>query len=114
MEAKKETFIEVLKRSMGNVSKACKACKISRFCYYNWLKTDNEFKEACENISEYLLDFTEDALFSLIKKKDKTAIIFYLKTRGKGRGYVERQEIEHKDTPTFIMYDARNKTDDED
>ena len=41
------------------------------------------------------IDFVESKLFELFKEKNTTATIFYLNTKAKKRGYVERQEVEH-------------------
>ncbi len=41
------------------------------------------------------LDFMESRLLKAIDKGNVTAIIFYLKTKGKDRGYIEPQEIDH-------------------
>jgi len=41
-----------------------------------------------------VLDFAEHHLHKLISQGNPAATIFLLKTKGKGRGYVERQEIE--------------------
>lgn len=109
MDAKRKTFYEVLLKNFGNVTKACEHVGIARKTYYEWLKVDQEFKEACDGIGEVNLDFVEDALYKLIRKGDKAATIFYLKTKGKHRGFVERQEITHTEPPRFVMYDARGK-----
>ena len=42
---------------------------------------------------ETLIDFAENQLFQQVKDGNITAIIFTLKTIGKSRGYVERQEV---------------------
>ena len=36
-----------------------------------------------------------------IKGNDTTSIIFFLKTQGKGRGYVERSQVETKNVTQF-------------
>lgn len=93
MDAKKKTFIEVLRANLGNITKACEAVGITRTTYYRWLKT-KAFKEEVDNIGEYVLDFAEHSLFTLIKENNTAATIFYLKTKGKKRGYVEKTEVE--------------------
>ncbi len=64
-------------------------------------------------IDEATLDFVESKLFELLNKGDKTAIIFYLKCKGKNRGYVERSEIVGKDgAPVqFTLVDIMTKAD---
>jgi hypothetical protein len=46
-----------------------------------------------EELSEVAIDFAESHLHKLIKDGNPAATIFFLKTKGKGRGYIERQEI---------------------
>ena len=38
-----------------------------------------------------------------IKSDDTTAMIFYLKTQGKERGYIERQEVEHSGAVDVVV-----------
>jgi hypothetical protein len=47
-----------------------------------------------DDIKNIALDFVEDKLIGKIKDGDIVAILFYLKTQGKKRGYIERQETE--------------------
>ena len=91
--AKKRAMIKALESSLGIVTTACKSAGVSRRTYYNWLKDDEAFKEAVEDINNISLDFAESKLYDLIKDDNVTATIFYLKTRGKSRGYIERQEL---------------------
>ena len=68
---------------------------ITRGTYYLWEK-DEAFQQklAAVKPEEILLDFTENALIKRIEKGDTTAIIFTLKTKGKNRGYIEKQELD--------------------
>ena len=89
---KKETFLKSLKKNLCNISKACEAANISRKTYYRWIE-DQEFKDQVEAVKEGLIDHVEHQLLQKIDSGDTTAIIFFLKTRAKDRGYVEKQEI---------------------
>lgn len=91
---KKKALLEALEKSMGVVTPACKSVDIARSTYYEWYKNDEEFKAKVNDLQEVALDFAESKLYQLISEGDRTCVIFHLKTKGKNRGYVERNEID--------------------
>ena len=93
MDNKKKQFPDVLKKSMGIVTTACNALSISRTTYYKWRDTDAEFAAECDEAQETTLDHVESKLMENIDVNDTPCILFYMKTKGKKRGYVERNEI---------------------
>lgn len=95
---KKEDFLEILQQNLGVITPSLKLAGITRWYYDQWLREDPNFKENVEGIREKTLDFVESKLFQLIEEKDKTAIIFYLKCKGKDRGYIEKQYVEQETT----------------
>ncbi|MCX6218365.1 hypothetical protein [Spirosoma sp.] len=100
-------MLKALHRSMGIVSTAAAKANISRQTHYNWLKTDQAYKEAADLATESVIDFAESKLFQQIGYNDTTCIIFFLKTKGKNRGYVERTEqVVKKGGRTVVRPDA--------
>ena len=91
---KKEKFLKALKLNLGNISEGCKAINISRQTYYRWIDDDQDFESKYQNVSESLLDLAENRLLEKINDYDTTSIIFFLKTKGRKRGYQEKQELE--------------------
>ena len=92
----KKAILEALEKSLGVVTTACKQVGISRKTYYQYLKEDPEFSSEVRDIENVSLDFAESQLHKQIQNGSTAATIFLLKTKGKGRGFVERQEIEHQ------------------
>jgi len=92
----KSNLLEVLRDNLGNISGACETCKLSRQTFYRYYNEDPEFADQVDDISEIALDFVEDKLFTLIKDNNPAAIMFFLKCKGKKRGYIERQEFDFK------------------
>ena len=88
----KEKTLEALEKSLGGVTTAVKTVGIARSTFYEWLK-DPLFKAEVDSIQDVALDFAESQLHQQIQGGNTSATIFYLKTKGKRRGYVERQEI---------------------
>jgi hypothetical protein len=91
----KKRVIEALEKSLGVITTACKIADISRTQFYNWLKDDEDFAKKVQEIENVTLDFVESQLHKQIKENSTAATIFFLKTKGKKRGYIERQEIDH-------------------
>jgi len=95
-QTKKESFLEVFNLQVCNVSDTCKATGISRSTYYRWIK-EEQFKEGIDSAIEGMIDMVEGQLLKNINRGNVTAQIFFLKTRGRHRGYDEKQVIEHRD-----------------
>lgn len=91
---KKVKILEIFASSFGlSVDSACKIVDISRKTFYLWLKDDPKFKEAYDDMTESILDLAEASLIKQIQEKNTTATIFYLKTKGKKRGYIEQENV---------------------
>tara|TARA_B100000424_G_scaffold63506_1_gene46478 strand:+ start:14984 stop:15337 length:354 start_codon:yes stop_codon:yes gene_type:complete len=91
---KKEAMLQALENSLGVVTVACKQSDTPRSTYYKWLKEDEEFAKSVKEIENIALDFAESQLHSQMKDGNTSATIFYLKTKGKKRGYIERSELD--------------------
>jgi transposase-like protein len=93
MKKNQETLIDVFKKKGANISATCNAMNISRQTFYRWLKESPELMQEVEDSKEALIDNVETKLLSSINEGNIQAILFYLRTKGKSRGYVERSEI---------------------
>jgi len=115
----KDVLLKHLEQNIGNVTLACNFAQCSRSTFYRYYNNDVEFKQRVDEIQELAIDICEAELWKLIKDGNATAILFYLKTKGKTRGYVERQELTGMDgkpinwseTKTYVENDSINKTD---
>lgn len=92
-------LIDALKNTMGIYAHAArwllkkKGVKIDRSTISKRVKKSKKLQAAAAEVVENSLDFVEGKLFEAINNNNTAAIIFYLKCKGKDRGYVERQEV---------------------
>ena len=121
---KKEIMLTCLKNSMGIVSHACEKADIARKTHYEWYNNDPDYSAAVDAIQESCIDFAESKLMELINGAkhevatakgevltvqdgpNPTACIFYLKTKGKKRGYVEKSELDVQGNGINITIDS--------
>ena len=114
-EHHKKAILEALEKSLGVVTSACRSVGIGRTTFYEWLNTDKDFAKQVDDIQNVALDYAESKLHTQIGEGSTAATIFYLKTKGKKRGYVERQEITGIDgTKLFEVEVVRNDSKDKD
>lgn len=110
---------------MGNKTEVALALNVTRQALYNWIEKDSDLKETIKHQEEANIDFVESKLFEKIQgietiktntngdevyyslPPSDTAIIFFLKTRAKHRGYIERQEIDLTDSINVTIGDKR-------
>ena len=94
MKATKEQILVAIRKGKGIVTSVCQQLSISRQAFYLRANKDEEIFEALQEAREEIIDFAETKLIQLIGDGNANAIFFYLKTVGKNRGYIEKQEIE--------------------
>jgi len=87
-----EQIQNAILKANGLVSVAAKILNCDNQTIYNYIKEFPQLKDTLQEARNKTLDLAENKLFELINEKDKTAIIFFLKTIGRGRGYIERFE----------------------
>lgn len=110
----KKALLQALEKSLGVVTSACKTVGVGRTIFYKYLKEDPEFAAAVDDIQNITLDFAESQLHKQIKDGSTAATIFYLKTKGKKRGYIERTEVDHRGAvpvASKMSKEAREKID---
>ena len=91
---KKEAVLNALEKSLGVVTTAVKSVGVARSTFYKWIKEDQEFAKAVKEIENIALEFAESQLHSQMKDGNTSATIFYLKCKGKKRGFYEKQQID--------------------
>jgi hypothetical protein len=123
---KKAAMYEALTKNLGNVTKSAEDIGIHRQTHYDWMNDDPEYKAAVDSLKNVALDFAEEQLRKLMEGAERqalthdgevvtikdapntSAVIFYLKTQGKQRGYIERQELSTEIKSINITIDGTN------
>ena len=95
IQQNKRRLIEAMEKSLGVVTTACKLAGLDRGTYYNYYNDDPDFAKQCDDIENIVIDFAESQLHKQIKDGNPTSTIFFLKTKGKKRGYFEKQVNEN-------------------
>lgn len=110
---KAEEVAQAIIESDGILAAAARKLGCARKTVYSYIENYATVNDAYQEASETVLDLAESKLIDAVESGQLPAIMFVLKTKGKHRGYVERQEVTGADGDRLkIEYvnDWRNST----
>ncbi len=87
-----EDIARIYEKKACNVSATCEALGISRKTFYEWRDKKKKLAELLDEVDEGFLDWAESKLKEHVGNGDLQALMFFLRTKGKKRGYVEKTE----------------------
>lgn len=93
---KKPTVDDLKKRiedKKGNIAAVARSLGVSRGTVYNWIDASAGCRQALDDARETMLDNAESILYEKVLQGSTPELLFFLKTQGKRRGYVERSEV---------------------
>ena len=103
MKYKTEDIIRALIASHGILAAAARTLGCDRNTIYNRMKQDPDVRAAYDEANEINLDFAESKLMKVMNNdqhKDQfSALRYYLRTKGKRRGYGENMDVTSGDKP---------------
>ena len=89
-----DQFLKAIDGSGGFVTEIARRLGCNRSTVYAYKKRFPAVAKAIDDEKEMILDTAESALLTQIGKGNIAAIIFFLKTQGRSRGYNERQHLD--------------------
>lgn len=103
----KKTSIDEVKTALyeanGLIRVAAAMLAISPQALRARIKRNAELQNVLSEAREQIVDKAEESLWDCIKNRDPWAVALVLKTLGKSRGYVERQEVAGKDGGAIVV-----------
>lgn len=95
----REELINTIWLAKGNVTEAARMLHVTSRTIHNYAERYVTVKQAIDDArviwDNELLDEAEAQLLSQVKQRRAWAIKYALSTKGKQRGYIERQELSH-------------------
>ena len=109
MRVTNKRMLDAIKKNGGAVYLAARELGCAPNTIYNRMKKTPALKQAVEDARGEVVDYAEQKLRLAILNGEPWAIAMALKTIGKSRGYVERQEVTGADGgAVLVKWDDEN------
>jgi phage terminase large subunit len=99
MKITKALINEQINKMHGNLSAVSRSVGRSRNWMYQYIEKHPDLWDTINEARETMLDNAESVLYQKVLAGSTPELLFFLKTQGKRRGYVERQEITGSNSP---------------
>jgi len=94
---------KLLEENKGNVAAVGRRMGVSRTAIYNRINESTTLQQTLADARETMLDNAESVLYKKVLEGSTPELIFFLKTQGRNRGYVERVEQTHSGSVDVIV-----------
>ena len=98
-----EAVTAAIRDMNGNISAVAKRLGVCRQTVYTYIDRHPSVKDVLAESRETMLDNAESSLYRAVLNGEAWAVCFFLKTQGKRRGYVERQEVTGAEGGAIVM-----------
>jgi hypothetical protein len=113
VRATKRKLIKAMAANLKIVSKACRDVGVDRSVYYEYYKNDPEFARQIDELEEVVVDFYEAALAKQANEGNAASTMYFLKCRGKKRGYSDLSRTDHNCSIELKVNNSNELTDDQ-
>ena len=100
---KADDVIASIERNKGNLSAVARQFGVSRMTVHRYMSEHPTVKASVADARETMLDNAESVLYKKVLEGSTPELIFFLKTQGRNRGYVERVEQTHSGSVDVIV-----------
>ena len=88
-------YAKTILEEHGNLTICASKLEISRQTLYNRIEANPELQEAVREARQKIDDKVENVFYEKVLAGSTPELIFYVKTRMRNRGYVEKITVEH-------------------
>ena len=108
-----EDVLSLVDEFKGNLAAIARKLGVGRTTVQRRCAESTQLTEALAAARETMLDNAESVLYSRVLEGHTAELLFFLKTQGYRRGYVERREITGADQGPLVVvnWDATDDTD---
>lgn len=110
IKASDKAVAEAIVKNRGLCARAARELGISHQSLRRRIFNNQKLKEVFDSVTEFNLDEVESSLYDMVTDKNVTAAIFYLKCKGKHRGWIENDpNPDHTEDMASALKDIAKK-----